>query len=52
MAATAVRYGNFIDGAWADSAERVDDVNPATGELIGVFAESTTADADRLRRLR
>ena len=47
MAATAVRYGNFIDGAWADSAERVDDVNPATGELIGVFAESTTADADR-----
>ena len=31
MAATAVRYGNFIDGAWADSAERVDDVQPGDG---------------------
>ena len=47
MAATAVRYGNYIDGAWADTAERVDDVNPATGELLGVFAESGTDDADR-----
>ena len=52
MAATAVRYGNFIDGAWADSAERVDDVNPATGELIGVFAESTHAPTRTARSRR
>ena len=47
MAVATVRYGNYIDGAWADTEATIENRNPATGELIGTFAESTTADADR-----
>jgi alpha-ketoglutaric semialdehyde dehydrogenase len=49
MAVAANTYRNYIDGAWVDSesGERFEDTNPATGELIGSFPRSTTADTDR-----
>jgi aldehyde dehydrogenase (NAD+) len=47
MAVAATRYGNYIDGSWIDTDETIENRNPATGEVIGTFAESTTDDADR-----
>ncbi|MGO4666178.1 aldehyde dehydrogenase family protein [Bosea sp. 2RAB26] len=38
---------NWINGTWCDSANRVPSINPATGELIGSFADATQADAKR-----
>src|SRR5690242_17423766 len=47
MATTALRYGNHIDGEWVDAARTHENRNPANGELIGEFAESSVEDADR-----
>src|SRR2546423_15698555 len=49
MAVAANTYRNYIDGAWVDSesGEQFEDTNPATGEVIGSFPRSTTADTDR-----
>ena len=40
---------NFIDGAWVGSATGAafENRDPATGELLGEFPESTTADVNR-----
>jgi aldehyde dehydrogenase (NAD+) len=45
--AVATQYGNYIDGAWVTTERTVENRNPATGELIGTFAESSLDDADR-----
>ena len=40
---------NFVEGAWVDaeSGETFESIDPATGELVGVFPASTAADMDR-----
>lgn len=38
---------HWIDGAWMDSVEHRDSVNPATGEVIGSYAMGTAAEAQR-----
>lgn len=39
MSATGTSLAmHWIDGAWADSDEHRDSVNPATGEVIGSYA--------------
>jgi len=50
--ATAVAptaYKNFIGGEWVDSStgKGIENVNPATGELVGVFPASSAADVNR-----
>lgn len=50
--ATAVApttYKNFIGGEWVDSStgKGIENVNPATGELVGIFPASSTADVNR-----
>lgn len=36
---------NFIGGAWRDSAKHTESINPATGEVLGTFADGGTDDA-------
>src|SRR5687767_7559979 len=46
---TTTIYNNYIDGHWipSSSGETFENRNPAdTGDLIGVFQQSTAADAD------
>ena len=38
---------HWIDGAWADSPEHRDSVDPATGEVIGSYAMGTPDEAER-----
>lgn len=40
---------NYIDGEWVEgtSGKNIDVINPATGELIAVVSESSTADTRR-----
>jgi betaine-aldehyde dehydrogenase len=38
---------HWIDGAWVDSAEHRDSVNPATGEVIGSYAMGAPEEAAR-----
>ena len=50
--ATAVApttYKNFIGGEWVDSStgKGIENVNPATGELVGIFPASSAADVNR-----
>ena len=42
-------HGNFIDGAWtpAKSGKTIENRNPATGELVGTFADSGPEDMER-----
>jgi len=42
-------YKNYIDGEWVGSStgETFENINPATGEVIGLFPKSTCADAAR-----
>jgi acyl-CoA reductase-like NAD-dependent aldehyde dehydrogenase len=42
-------YGNYIGGEWVDAAsgDTFESLNPATGETLGVFPSSTSADMDR-----
>jgi alpha-ketoglutaric semialdehyde dehydrogenase len=49
MAVATNVYRNYIGGEWVDaeSGERFESTNPATGEPIGSFPRSTVADADR-----
>jgi aldehyde dehydrogenase (NAD+) len=50
MATTGTKtFQNYIGGDWVDAAsgETFETVNPATGEAIGVFPKSNTADVDR-----
>ena len=46
---TENRYGNYIGGAWEESApaETFDTLVPATGETLGRFPRSTADDVDR-----
>ena len=42
-------FGNFVDGAWrpSESGATIENRNPAnTTELVGLFPDSTTADAE------
>lgn len=50
--ATAVApttYKNFIGGEWVDSStgKGIENVNPATGELVGIFPASSADDVNR-----
>ncbi len=38
---------NWIDGTWSDSATIAESVDPATGTVIGTYADATLADAER-----
>lgn len=44
----AARYKNYINGKWVESKSRelLDDLNPATGEVIGYFQKSTAEDVE------
>ncbi len=43
-----MKYKNYIDGRWIESKSRevFDDLNPATGEVIGYFQKSTAEDVE------
>jgi acyl-CoA reductase-like NAD-dependent aldehyde dehydrogenase len=45
----AKEYRNYIGGEWvgAASGETFESLNPATGDVVGVFPRSTTEDMDR-----
>ncbi len=50
--ATAVApttHKNFIGGEWVDASTRkgIENVNPATGELVGIFPASTAEEVNR-----
>ena len=38
---------HWIDGEWVDAKDRIESVNPATGETIGSYTEATEAEAKR-----
>jgi betaine-aldehyde dehydrogenase len=42
--ASLLKARHWIDGAWVDAQERVESVNPATGEVIGSYTEATEAE--------
>lgn len=43
--ASQMNARHWIDGAWVDARERVQSVDPATGETIGSYTEATEAEA-------
>jgi aldehyde dehydrogenase (NAD+) len=47
--AKPAEHGNFIGGEWtpAKSGKTIENRNPATGELVGTFADSGPEDAER-----
>ena len=50
MASTATKtFKNFIGGEWVDAAsgETFETKSPATGEVLGVFPQSSAEDVDR-----
>ncbi|MBC7460992.1 MAG: aldehyde dehydrogenase family protein, partial [Thermoleophilia bacterium] len=49
MTVATATYQNFIGGEWVDASggETFEVRDPANGELLGVFPESTTQDVDR-----
>ena len=54
---TTVIARHWIDGRWRDSAQHQDSINPATGEVIGIYAlavedEAQEATAAALRAFR
>ena len=52
MAATGTKtFQNFIGGEWVDavSGETFESINPATGELIGIFPASGAADVVQMK---
>jgi betaine-aldehyde dehydrogenase len=42
-----LRARHWIDGAWVDAQDRVESINPATGEAIGSYTEATDAEASQ-----
>lgn len=38
---------HWIDGEWVDSAKHTDSINPATGEVIGSYAEGGSKEAEQ-----
>jgi betaine-aldehyde dehydrogenase len=38
---------NWIGGEWVDSATRLDSIDPATGEVIGTYADGAADEANR-----
>jgi betaine-aldehyde dehydrogenase len=38
---------NWIGGEWVDSATRLESINPATGEVIGTYADGAADEANR-----
>jgi betaine-aldehyde dehydrogenase len=42
-----LRARHWIDGAWVDARDRVESINPATGEAIGSYTEATDAEASQ-----
>ena len=49
MATGVKSYRNYIGGAWVEASgnETFESIDPATGEVIGVFPSSLTTDMDR-----
>jgi betaine-aldehyde dehydrogenase len=42
-----LRARHWIDGTWVDAQDRVESINPATGEAIGSYTEATDAEASQ-----
>jgi betaine-aldehyde dehydrogenase len=42
-----VHAKNWIGGEWIDSAQRLESINPATGEVIGTYADGAADEANR-----
>jgi betaine-aldehyde dehydrogenase len=38
---------HWIGGEWVDSQQRMESINPATGETIGTYTEAGAAEATR-----
>ena len=38
---------NWVDGEWLDSPNRLESVNPATGEVIGTYADGGAEEAEK-----
>ncbi len=45
MAAQLLTARHWIDGEWVDSADRLDSIDPATGKIIGHYANGGAAEA-------
>ena len=41
---------HWIDGEWDDARDRVESINPATGETIGAYTEAGEAEASNRGR--
>jgi acyl-CoA reductase-like NAD-dependent aldehyde dehydrogenase len=37
---------NFIDGRWLETDEKVEDIDPGNGEVVGVLVRGSSADVD------
>jgi len=47
MAPGQLNARHWIGGEWIDSKERLDSINPATGETIGTYANGGEAEATK-----
>jgi betaine-aldehyde dehydrogenase len=45
--ATLLSAKNWIGGEWVDSPTRLNSINPASGEVIGTYADGSTEEANR-----
>jgi betaine-aldehyde dehydrogenase len=47
MSASKIFAHHWIGGEWVDSEQRMESINPATGETIGTYTEAGAAEATR-----
>jgi betaine-aldehyde dehydrogenase len=47
MSTRALSAKNWIGGEWVDSSTRLESINPATGEVIGTYADGAADEANR-----
>ena len=47
MAPGQLNARHWIGGEWIDSKDRLDSINPATGETIGIYANGGEAEATK-----
>ncbi len=51
MASDLLTARHWIGGAWIDSPNRRNSINPATGEVIGTYADGGPAEASQAIRV-
>ena len=51
MASELLTARHWIGGAWIDSPNRRNSINPATGEVIGTYADGGPAEASQAIRV-